>query len=103
MVIGPWSDLSEKVLRKGSISSHSIILFYIYLHFMLDAHSQYLEKVLEGAELISLLEPAEGQICLIRLGSSRVRVVIDKIFTDGRLGVHGLDQVLKNQNSFKTC
>ena len=60
---------------------------------MLDAHSHYLEKVLEGAELISLLEPAEGQICLIRLGSSRVRVVIDKIFTDGRLGVHGLDQV----------
>ena len=61
---------------------------------MLDAHSHILEKVLEGAQLTSLEEPAEGQICLIRVGSSRVRVVIDKMFNDGRLGVHGLDQVL---------
>lgn len=61
---------------------------------MSDAHSHILEKVLEGSELFSLEEPVEGQICLIRLGSSRVRVVIDKIFTEGRFGVHGLDQVL---------
>ena len=61
---------------------------------MIDGQSHILEKVLEGAKLTSLNEPAEGQICVIQLGSSCARVVIDKIFNDGRVGVHGLDQVI---------
>ena len=60
---------------------------------MIDGQSHILEKGLKGAKLTSLNEPTEGQICVVRLGSSFARVVIDKIFNDGRVGVHGLDQV----------
>ena len=61
---------------------------------MTDSQSHILEKLLEGPKLTSLIEPTEGQVCVIRLGSSCARVVIDKIFNDGRVGVHGLDQVI---------
>ena len=94
-VEGHWALV--KPIRRGNQTKFQIfhnISIYFYLYFMLDAHSHILEKVLEGAQLTSLEEPAEGQICLIRVGSSRVRVVIDKMFNDGRLGVHGLDQVI---------
>ena len=61
---------------------------------MTDSQSHILEKLLEGPKLTSLIEPIEGQVCVIRHGSLCARVVIDKIFNDGRVGVHGLDQVI---------
>ena len=91
-VVGLWFGLTK--VRKLSFSLQLTLLQLLNFHFMTDSQSHILEKLLEGPKLTSLIEPIEGQVCVIRHGSSCARVVIDKIFNDGRVGVHGLDKVI---------
>ena len=85
---------------------------YVHFKLILDVHTCILERVLESVQVTPLEEPpCEGQICIIErerlaiecfaashvdlnhIFRSHVRVVVDQICKDGRVGVHGLDQV----------